>query len=69
MKDNRFHAEEAVSWIERAQDATPDGGVSRAYSVGWTAHANARGWQNSYPETTGYIIPTILDCADYLGKD
>jgi hypothetical protein len=27
------------------------------------------GWQPSYIETTGYIINTFFDCADYLGCD
>ncbi|HSE58544.1 MAG TPA: hypothetical protein VLA99_07565, partial [Nitrospiraceae bacterium] len=35
VKENRFHLREAVEWIKRAQDATPDRGVSRAYSLAW----------------------------------
>jgi hypothetical protein len=44
-----------LSWISRAQDcsATADGGVSRHFSL-------VNGWGPSYPETTGYIIPTML---------
>jgi hypothetical protein len=64
---NRFHITEAVEWLKRAQDATPDRGVARGYSAGWTSFLNVRGWQPSYPETTGYIIPTFFDCAEYLG--
>lgn len=48
------HAEAAVRWIFAAQDATPDGGVSHSYHVGDR-------WMRSYPETTGYIIPTLLN--------
>ena len=46
---------EGLAWLERAQDAsiTHDGGVARHYSL-------ERGWGASYPETTGYIIPTML---------
>ncbi len=46
----------ALDWLARAQDqsASQDGGVARAYSLN-------RGWQPSYPETTGYIIPTYLE--------
>ncbi|GKS58896.1 hypothetical protein YTPLAS18_24230 [Nitrospira sp.] len=66
VKDNRFHIMEAVEWIKRAQDATPDRGVSRAYSAAWHPFFRARGWQRSYPETTGYIIPTFLEAARYL---
>lgn len=67
VHENRFHIQEAVDWIKRAQDATLDRGVSRAYSAAWHPFFRARGWQQSYPETTGYIIPTFLDCSRYLG--
>src|SRR5207244_2718076 len=46
----------AVSdWIAQAQDnsATHDGGVARSYDLN-------NGWGPSYPETTGYLIPTVL---------
>jgi hypothetical protein len=45
----------AADWLCRAQDrsASSDGGVSRDYNL-------MRGWATSYPETTGYIIPTLL---------
>lgn len=48
----------ALDWLARAQDcsATADGGVSRHYSL-------VEGWAASYPETTGYIVPTLLACA------
>lgn len=66
VKENRFHLREAVEWIKRAQDATPDRGVARAYSSAWHPFFRAKGWQQSYPETTGYIIPTFLDAGRYL---
>jgi hypothetical protein len=49
----------AISWLCRAQDrsASRDGGVARDFSL-------IKGWASSYPETTGYIIPTLLDVAD-----
>ena len=28
-----------------------------------------RGWNSSYPETTGYIVPTFLDCARRSGDE
>lgn len=48
----------SLDWIARAQDcsATQDGGVARDFSL-------LKGWGASYPETTGYIIPTLLDAA------
>ena len=56
----RRHVYEAAEWLLRAQQATPDDGVSGAYSF-------EDGWVASYPETTGYIIPTLLGVAEYLG--
>lgn len=46
---------ESVAWIGRAQDnsRSNDGGVARDYSL-------IEGWNSSYPETTGYIIPTLI---------
>ena len=52
----------AMHWLNRAHDATADGGVSIRYSL-------LRGWESSYPETTGYIIPTYLNYADHCGDD
>lgn len=54
------HLQAAAAWLGRAQDATGDGGVSWAYSLRW-------GWGPSYPETTGYIVPTYLGLAGTLG--
>lgn len=51
----------AYAWLCAAQDATPDDGVAAAYSL-------VRGWLPSYPETTGYIIPTFMICANVLSK-
>ncbi len=53
------HIAEAAAWIARAQDATPDDGVAASYDV------RRREWVSSYPETTGYIITTMYDYADY----
>jgi rhamnogalacturonyl hydrolase YesR len=55
-----WHVAEAAQWLLRAQQATPDDGVSGAYSF-------EDGWVASYPETTGYIIPTLLAVAEYSG--
>lgn len=51
----------AYNWICAAQDATPDGGVA-----GW--YSSIKGWSASYPETTGYIIPTFLTCSRVVSK-
>jgi len=50
------HIEAAMTWLCLAQDQPGDGGVALRYSL-------AKGWQPSYPETTGYIIPNFLKYA------
>jgi hypothetical protein len=62
------HLDAVLAWICRAQDGTPDAGVCRAYGLAWNAYFGGRGWQASYPETTGYIIPTLLEAADCLDR-
>jgi hypothetical protein len=51
----------AIHWLCQAQDrsASADGGVARDFSL-------TSGWSTSYPETTGYIVPTLLACAEAL---
>lgn len=66
--DHRSHAGEALEWLLRAQDATDDGGFSRGYSLLHNPFFGGFGWQPSYPETTGYIIPTMFLAADYLHR-
>jgi len=53
----------SLHWLARAQDCSTsqDGGVARHFSL-------ITGWAESYPETTGYIIPTILDCSRANGR-
>lgn len=55
------HLAAAVAWLVRAQDATPDDGLARGFSLSWNPEFGRRGWQPSYPETTGYIIPTLYE--------
>lgn len=49
----------SLGWLKRAQDCSTsrDGGVARHVSF-------VDGWSSSYPETTGYIVPTFLACTD-----
>jgi|1185.fasta_scaffold00033_2 hypothetical protein len=53
----------ASGWLCRAQDCSlsRDGGVARHFSL-------VSGWSESYPEITGYIIPTMLSVADIRGE-
>ena len=63
----RERAQAAAAWLLRAQDATPDRGVSHGYFPGDPGNGN--GWRPSYPETTGYIIPSLLDFAERFKDD
>lgn len=47
----------AVDWILRAQAAAGDGGAALGY---FPCGVSATGWSPSYPETTGYIITSLL---------
>lgn len=59
--DVRTHLELALDWLCAAQDAWQDGGVALRFSL-------IDGWSPSYPETTGYIIPTFLECESFVGE-
>ncbi len=52
------HLRAAIDWLLRAQKATPDDGVAHSYDL------RRLRWDASYPETTGYIIPSLFDYAD-----
>ncbi|MDI3293928.1 hypothetical protein [Janthinobacterium tructae] len=51
-----------TAWLCAAQDhsSSHDGGVARDYNL-------LTGWSSSYPETTGYIIPTMIAVAQRTG--
>jgi hypothetical protein len=55
--------EAGLAWLKRAQDlsASHDGGFARDFSL-------INGWATSYPETSGYIVPTFIAEAD-AGND
>jgi hypothetical protein len=48
-----------LDWLKLAQDKAGDGGVAAWFSL-------VSGWKPSYIETTGYVINTFLDCAEYF---
>ena len=54
--------DQGLAWIGRAQDCSlsADGGVARHYDL-------VNGWSTSYPETTGYIVPTLITEARVCG--
>jgi uncharacterized protein YyaL (SSP411 family) len=55
--ENEKRARAAVDWILRAQRATPDDGVSLGY---FPCRVDGVRWRPSYPETTGYVITSLL---------
>lgn len=59
-----INVDAALQWLCRAQDFSTggDGGVARDFSL-------ISGWASSYPETTGYIVPTFLEQAQLRGSD
>ena len=57
--DKSLHIKTAAQWLCRAQDAGNDRGVS------WGIRSNGS-FLPSYPETTGYIIPTFLKLSQYF---
>jgi hypothetical protein len=61
LSDDRVHLEAAVTFIERSIEQAGGRGSSKAYQVG-------KGWLPPYRETTGYIIPTLLDLAEHLDR-
>jgi len=61
--DNRTHLDAAIAWLKHAQDVTGNGGVAQTFLV------KSRRWAPSYPETTGYIIPTFYRYAALAGDD
>jgi hypothetical protein len=67
VRDPQIHLRETMQWLCRAQDATDDGGVSRSYALRYMRAHRRKGWLASYPETTGYIIPTFLAYATLTG--
>lgn len=66
-KANENQLDESIragaDWLVKAQANAPDGkGYSRRYSL-------ISGWDRCYIETTGYIVPTLLDISQYFGDD
>lgn len=55
------HLEAVMKWLCAAQDRHADPGVASTYTL-------FKGWSASYPETTGYIIPTFLDYGRHTGR-
>jgi hypothetical protein len=54
-------ANDALSWLLNAQDVGEDDGFASHFEVDC-------GWHASYPEVTGYIIPTLFKYSKLTGR-
>jgi hypothetical protein len=61
LRHDRVHLEAAVSFITRSIEQGQGRASSKAYRAG-------KGWLPPYRETSGYIIPTLLDLAEHLSQ-
>ena len=59
------HLGAAIDWLCRAQDVRDGHADAGGVSAGWSFED---GWLPSYPETTGYIIETMLAAARVLQR-
>ena len=59
------HLAAAIDWLCRAQDVRDGQADAGGVSAGWSFED---GWLPSYPETTGYIIETMLAAAGMLER-
>ena len=57
------HIQEAVNWVLHANEMTTDGGISKGYNL------LTGSWAPSYPETSGYTVPTLLNYAQVTDND
>ncbi len=59
LPEARSRIEAALDWLCRSQDVTGCGGSAAYYSP-------LLGWGTAYPETSGYIVPTLWRSGDFL---
>jgi len=52
-----------LEWLRLAHSQSVDGGIPKAYDV------LRRRWAPSYPETSGYTVPTLLNAAAILDQE
>jgi len=52
-----------LNWLKKSIDCNQGNGSSAFFS---RYRHPINGWSPAYPETTGYLIPTLFDYADYL---
>ncbi|WP_336135435.1 hypothetical protein [Natronomonas amylolytica] len=59
-QSDEYHLTAAIKWLCHTQDATTNGGSAASYNL-------VLGWEDAYPETTGYIIPTLFEFSSTRG--
>jgi len=64
-RDHETHLGAAIDWLCRAQDQRDGHEDARGVSAGWSFED---GWLASYPETSGYIVETLLAAAKLLDR-
>ena len=55
-----------LKWLQKSIDCNNGNGSSAFFS---RYRHPLRGWSPAYPETTGYLIPTLFDYSEYLKED
>lgn len=58
-------SEAALSWLKRSIEV--HGGKGSAAFHAWWRYPHRGGWAPPYPETTGYILETLLDFYQHFG--
>lgn len=68
LSNNRVHLLRSLNWIKKSFLSTPDHGISRGFSLHNKNYikSNQFGWQPSYPEVTGYLIPSLIESNEIL---
>lgn len=61
-EDWQYLTDAALAWLRRSISATGGRGSAHSYSPFF-------GWANAYPETTGYLIETLLHYAEVKNDD
>lgn len=60
--DNNHHIKKGIDWLCTSQDVGNTGGSAASYNL-------FLGWAKPYPETTGYIIPTLYRYHDFCADE
>ena len=62
VESDEVHLDAAIEWLRHSQDVTDTGGSAATYNL-------LLGWEEPYPETSGYIIPSLFEYADRFDDD